>query len=187
MVALLIISLIGSAAAYDEEITFQNIPWCSSIEEVKTILNELYGEFDCNQFDGSGSYILNSDGGYFSDWYSYEGQTVTLLIQPKDIEMLGYPLESIRFVFATDGEESKLITIALRPKAPDLSGKTFDKMVGTFVDDTIGQYGKPKKNDSSQFILCGGENTAIYMYKGRDEFMWFGRTDASTIIESMIK
>lgn len=180
-----LLGLHGSAFAYDQEITFQGIPWYSSVEEVRAKLDELYGKYDTQQSEGSRAFILGSDGSAFSDWYPYEKQAVSLIVQLKDVEMLSYPLDCIRFVFATDGEESKLITIVLQPKAPDLSGKAFDKMVATFVDEITGKYGEPDKNNSSQFILCGGENTAIYMYKGMDEFLWYGKTDAGTILESM--
>ncbi len=175
----------GSAFAYDREITFQEIPWYSSMEEVRAKLDELYGEYDVQQNEGSRAFILDADGRAFSDWYSYEKQTVSLLVQLKDVEMLSYPVESIRFVFATDGDESKLITIALQPKAPDPSGKAFDNMVAAFTDEITGWYGEPETNNSSQFVLHGGENTAIYMYKGMDDFLWYGKTDAGTVLESM--
>ena len=179
---LLMIGTAASAFAYDLEITFRDIPWGSSIEEVRLKLDELYGDYDAEQAEGSGSFILDSDGEQFGDWYSCESRTTTLFVYPKDAEALGYPLESIRFVFAKDGDENKLITVVLRPKAPDLSGKAFDQMVGTFADDIISQYGEPEKNNSSQFVLAGGGNTGIYMYKGMDEFLWYGQTDAAELL-----
>ena len=181
----LIVGWTCNVFAAKAEITFQGIAWGSSMEEVKTLLNDLYGEYESQESQGSGSYLLGQDGKYASDWAIYEASTVTLLIKPKDIELLGYPLANILFVFAQDGDKTQLITIALRPQAPDLSGASFDKMVGVFVDDCISQYGKPKKNSSSQFILLGGENTAIYMYKDTDYFIWYGKTDAIPLLESI--
>ena len=97
----------GAASAHDGEITFQQIPWGSSIAEVETLMESIYGSELTGFYKTPGSYtntlvpILEEDN-TIRDYVQLCVYTAAAGISGK---IAGYENPSILFVFAVPADK----------------------------------------------------------------------------------
>ncbi len=126
LVTVLALGLMGTALAYEEEITFQGIHWGSSIEDTVKILNEKeYLNPEWAEYvtlvlaPGCGSYIKERE--QINAEMSGEHNDVLSLLQldhgnqmlAEDKKIAGYPVKRLEFTFIVNGTESQLVDVGI--------------------------------------------------------------------------
>lgn len=172
----------ANAYAYDDEITFQNIPWGSSVQEVKNAMINIYGDEKP---------VLPG----FSSGVGYHGgikllHAEYLLYQdPKDrVNIAGYNARVV-FVFAIGGNadlnldssaaetaDKKLISVRFTVKA-----KNEQEAKEDLIKKITDIYGEGVERKNGNVIWEGKNNTAIELllkssYPDDTFCIWYGKT-----------
>lgn len=176
------------------EITFQGIPWGSSAEEVKEWIKK-------SSFLKEPIVLESTDLGsvFFSQYLTEDGEhdylqsgleTAKVLrfessIHP-DFKMAGYNLYSVHFVFAYNGDVSKLIAV-------DIGIECINGAEATFTDlkqKLCTVYGAGNKDSDDTYLKLGKNNTAVRLeyyasYFGAGCDLIYGDTNARAVLEEM--
>jgi len=180
----MLIGMMSAALAYDEEITWQGLPWESSAEEVVQFLldNEIISaESEFRLFD-SGieyfSFITNKgkESKFKKDYTREEWLNATIgsYIDPESMQIGGYNVRQVFFHFVRDGESEKLISIVIQ-----FDSNSFDKKDMKNKINSV--YGKK---------WIGANNTAVLLV---EQGIWgynyliYSRTDAAKMIKEAFK
>ncbi len=194
LTAVMLLALPASAPAYDGKITFQGIPWGSSIEGSLDILKEK-GFVNGDVLDyiltnySLEDIILPEYGTYLKAQKDMTAETTHenlaylaslqidggSMLLPEDLKIAGYPVERYDLTFFSSGEESGLIFVEIclkydDPKAAfeDLEAKltsVYGKPVHKSPIYTLDTYAW-KGTDGSLVFICslGGGETFSFYY-----------------------
>ncbi len=185
LAVVLVIGLANTAFAYDEEITFQDIPWGSSIEDtIKIMVEKGFIQEETIQAIGGPDNVINymyvSDGE--ADYLYKKGKDIIFGNESDDQvramgscifdnplssglakKIAGYNVNNIEFYFAKNDTGSGLISARI-----DL---VFDRKETKEVFDDLTQklttvYGKPQKGKRS---MLSGTKAPYYAWKGKND------------------
>ena len=172
LLAVLMLASIGCACeeeTADEpaEITFQDIPWGSSREDVLAWLIQtgvVASEKSCYSGNGYDFTLLGNNG----DWLLYQDRKpykdVMKMLIPQEInaeyQIAGYSIKEMAFGFAYDGNTTKLIAVWFYPVYKnDEAGRE-----ATFADLQSKLrivYGNGDIDDGERYLKLGENNTAV--------------------------
>ena len=182
LIAVLLLSIASSALAYDEEITWQDIPWGSSIEKIEQYVKKNYKGFSAEDIwgeilDNEGMPITAHNGDYNGKIRGYYAE-----ISDKSMpEVAGYKIAVIGFIFVSDGNSTSLVSISLYPIKPDGKDAAFtdlsEKVKAVYGDEV---------NENKDFVTVLGENNTAISVKRSDSMMLiYGKTDAIEILNGV--
>lgn len=180
LAAMMVLGLTGTALAYDEEITWQGIPWGSNVEEVIRFLME-------NNFIESEP---NVSSGYFAECFTfltekgieaipgkdydtdYWNACASLEITPEEYKIGGYDIEDITFNFAANGDSESLISVVVRNRAWDDAARKdlTNKINRVYGNNWIG---------ANNTAICFVERGGIWDYN----YLVYSKTDAVTTLK----
>lgn len=192
LVAILLLSMASTALAYDEEITWQGIPWGCSVGEVKYLLldkgivtdeSEMSLENGYNQI-----FLMDADGSEigFDLIDPTDPYVATITIDRPQFTVSGYAVERICFIFAkADENNTQLLTVGIAFSENGI----YKDLQKTFTS----VYGKAKTGKNffgNEFITVeGANNTSVTLFKTSTTFnetLLYGKLDGLEIVESMI-
>ena len=189
LAAMMLLGMIGTALAYDEEITWQGIPWGSSVDDVKSLLIEkgfVNDETEIKLDNGYNQiFPMDANGGEigFETIDSTMPYAVTISLDQPNITVSGYEVMRICFIFAKTGEDSQLITIGIA-----FSEKGIYKELQKKFASAYGK-GKTKKGVfGTEFTtVIGDNNTAVSLLKASisfNETLLYGKLDGIELLQS---
>ena len=189
LASMMLMGLAGTALAYDEEITWQGIPWGSSVDDVKSLLIEngfVIDETEIKLYDGYNQiFPMDANGGEigFETIDPTMPYAVTISLDQPNIRVSGYEVKRICFIFATTGEDSQLITIGIAFSEQGI----FKELQNKFAS----AYGKGKTNKGvfgNEFTtVIGANNTAVSLLKSSisfNETLLYGKLDGIELLQS---
>lgn len=197
LTALMLLGMLVTAFAYDEEITFQGIPWGSSFDAV---IEKLY---ESGLVDSSVQLIpkkaiglettMAEDGTltqHYLDNHADEA-LYSIYISNPQISIAGYPISEMAFQFAANEEQSELICVTLKTE------EQRDKAVyDTVTAELSSVYGKgTEKQSFGQWgdpctVYEGAEKTAVTFHKNGMAYyniLQFGKLDSLEILLGYLK
>lgn len=191
-VAMLLLSMASTALAYDDEITWQGIPWGSSVGEVKYLLLDKGIVTDESEMSLDNGYnqifLMNADGSEigFDLIDPTDPYVATVTIDKPQLTVSGYAVERICFIFAkADENNTRLLTVGIAFSENGI----YKDLKKTFTS----VYGKAKTGKNSfgnEFITVEGtNNTSVTLFKTSTTFnetLLYGKLDGLEIVESMI-
>ena len=186
---MLVIGLMSAALAYDDEITFQGIPWGSEHAEVvkqlieKGFIPEDVDEdiYSLRKEDGN-CLLLWKQGGHATkrtanNWEPYEdyGEWLSCVYYQNPLKKVGgYEMGDLSLSYCVDGEKARLVCVGFKAVAdnPDEAYQDLLKKLNKV-------YGKGKEfNDRTYEITTwsGAENTAVLLehYIPGDVYIYYG-------------
>ena len=192
LAVLLVLALIvsyGAALAYDDEITFQGIPWgCDHAETVKRLIEKGFVPEDVDKEiyelwsrDGNCLFLWKK-GGYATKrsatvWDPYEDYAdwLSCAHYPNPLKKVGgYEMGDLSLSYCVDGEKARLVCVGFMAVAanPDEAYQDLLKKLNKV-------YGKGKEfNDRTYEITTwsGAENTAVLLehYIPGDVYIYYG-------------
>ena len=179
LLALLLLGLSCNALAYDEEITFQGIPWGSNHKEVEKLLKDKYGK-NVEKY----SYLNNIEWDYYAPIVSknYNSSTsspvnaIGATCKLKKEKIAGYDVENIvSYYLYPSGDENAtwLHSISVTLSLENIV-EGFDDLAAKLTD----KYGEPIEAGSMSvegfdfpyYAWVGGEDTFIHLNPAFDIF-----------------
>ena len=202
---MLTLVLMCSALAYDEEITFQGIPWESSDEEAVRLLIEngvISSDSDANskplQKGGSYLYLWDKDIPALGANVTQDGTDYTDVISHRyfkssEKRIGGYEINKLNMTYATNGTDGgKLICVYFTPKAEvamDAYNDLCEKLTSVYGAGVpyVGSAGGGHYYIS---YWMGGNNTAIYIaYYDNDNtvHVYYGTCNSFELLNEALK
>ena len=187
------------------QITFQGIPWRSSVEEVERLLTEsglvkegaitatsVYTPFNLVP----GTYLQKDEGRLViipqtMDHHGYIRNCQVLMLWSSDVEKTigGYKADSIYFTFAYDGENTELTTVKLVLKTDDE-----ERAIKDLQEKLTGIYGKNQRGSYKSYyalVWKGAENTAALIFSdskyGEAVSLYYGMISPSAVYDAADK
>ena len=182
MIALLLTAtmlrgLTGTALAYDEEITWQGVPWGSSADDTIKILNEKgflnpeWAEY-ANQIlmPGMGSYIKEREE-INAEMSGENGAALSLLRIDRGnqfladvVKIAGYSVNRLEFTFVINGTKSRLVNVGI-----DLEYVNAAEAIADLQQKLTSVYGNGKHAEVLHGVIAtdcwiGADNSMILLY-----------------------
>ena len=201
LLAVLMLASIGCAWAEETaeepaEITFQGIPWGSSADDVRELMDKLgVPGWSVNHTKGNGSagfgreYVL-AENGTNIEWNKTSTDSQTYVARQIGYSMpgmtvAGYEADTIYFNFAINGEVAELVSVTFT------SVKNYDSETAwnDLVNKLTQVYGAGELLEGAsgtEYVTVGGNNTAVTLYYkyGDTVALTYGRTDAIAILDT---
>ena len=185
LVIILLDGLAGGALAYDDEITFQGVPWGSTDKETVRILTEkgfIAENDDASMYSlmqGLGTCLLLwKDGGYatkreFGSWEPYEDYSQWLWDRKYDScpkHIAGYDIKELILSYCVDEETSRFICAGFMVDAanPD---EAYQDLLGKLNK----VYGKGKEFTDPTYEIAtwnGADGTAVFLQHYNPDNVW---------------
>ena len=198
----MVLGLSGTALAYDGEITFQGIPWGSSFDDSFKIMES--NGFTTDEYgvtlewlknngyprSGSGSFLVPEESRNYMTGNVSQYTDVLSCFQfemgtlAEDKKIAGYDISQIEFSFVSLGDDTKLITAAVRLKWENQE-RAFDDL----HDKLSSVYGEAEhKQDNNGIVnnyVWKGENNSIVLLDFGQQFLqlYYGTADATEWLE----
>ena len=194
----MLLGLTGTALAYDKKITFQEIPWGSSVEDTIKILNDK-GFFNPEWAEYVNQILMSECGSYIKEReeinaeMSGENSKVLTLLQidhgnqflADDKKIAGYPVERLEFTFVVNGAESQLVNVGI-----DLEYKNAAETIADLQQKLTSVYGNSIHADVLHGIIAtdcwmGTDNSIILLYiseNGANFTLDYGTLNAEKMI-----
>ena len=187
------------------QITFQGIPWRSSLGEVERLLTEsgfikegavrptsVYTPFNLVP----GRYMQKDEGRLViipqtMDHHGYIRNCQVLMLWSSDVEKTigGYEADSVYFTFAYDGENTELTTVELVLKTDDE-----ERAIRDLQQKLTGIYGKHQRGSYKNLytlVWKGAEDTAVMILSdskyGEAVSLYYGMVSPSAIYDAADK
>ena len=187
--AMLLLCMTGTALAYDEEITWQGIPWGSSADDVIEKIYELGLVEEGKELSLEKSLGLETpmaaDGNMLIIYGEKSEEAVySIWIKEPNLAIGGNEVAEIAFQFAANDEKSELICVTMRMS--DRSDKPYEDIVKLLKE----KYGKGKKDRTFGLgdpcmIYLGANDTAVTMHRnGMADYniLQYGKTNGLDIL-----
>ena len=181
LAAMMMLGMAGTALAYDEQITFQEIPWGSSVEETIKLLNEK-GFLDPEWAEYVNQVLIPESGYYIkkreeinAEMSGDNGKVLTLLqidrgnlFLAEDKRIAGYPVERLEFTFVVNGAESQLVDVGI-----DLKYENAAEAIADLQQKLTSVYGNSKHADVFYGTIAtdcwiGADNSIILLYSSEN-------------------
>ncbi len=203
LAALLLAGPMSAALAYDGAVTFQGIPWGSSVEEAIQILNEK-GFLDPEWGEYAAQVLVPEYGTYIkareeinAELSSEHGEAlVTLqldranLLLAEDSRIAGYPVHRLELTFVRGGEETRLVGVGI-----DLAYESAAEAAADLRQKLTGVYGDSVHAEVLRGIIAtdcwlGTGNSIILLYvseSGEAFTLDYGTLDAEAMIAEALE
>ena len=186
------------------EITFQDIPWGSSVETVAewVVQREEYSlSYDTaekhlnwyspwNKGSSGRDIILNADGTTLdgqaeydygkalANWTTFGGERGDLA----GFSIAGYKMNTLYYDFTYDGETTGLISVGVSLECPNGADVAFADLQQKLR--TV--YGAGDIDDENTYFKMGADNTAVLLRKNDDPILIYGVTNATELLDEII-
>ena len=180
LVVAMVIGLMSSVLAYDDEIVFHSIPWGSSVEEVKALFQNENMKKSVYAEDHFETEILQDDGNtaFYIDSYDYARTGSMLFYSECPFTIAGYDVKGIvcDFMFESDGTDWNRNKPHLRQIGISLKDYNIDDLLQKLTS----VYGEPKQLEDD-YLWVGENNTAVCL-TANYYCLYYGKTDAIDMI-----
>ena len=205
VLALVLLLCIGCTVADEEkEITFQGIPWGSSIETVTewVIQQEEYSL----SYDTAEKYLdrylpMSHNGGYSNMVLSESGKPIDYAEEDaykkalgcswtyggargelKGYRFAGYDLKLFAYDYSCDGEITGLLSVGVVLEYPNGNDAAFEDL----QQKLRAVYGAGDIDDEKTYLKLGANNTAVLLRRKNTPMLIYGVTNAKAILDEIM-